>query len=137
MGDRASFFFPRVRLPKRRGCKRGTASLPRARTVHELATNARKYGALAAGDGRLSVTWQTVDADGAGRRLRLEWVESGASVPLDANPVRRGYGRELIERALPYALGAQTLYELHAEGVRCTIDMPLEKKKQERRRRSR
>jgi two-component system CheB/CheR fusion protein len=105
-----------------------------ALALHELATNARKYGALANGDGRLSVTWRITEADGAGRRLQLEWVESGASLAVDASPARRGYGRELIERALPYALGAQTQYELRQGGVRCAIDLPLERR--ERRRRS-
>jgi len=38
---------------------------------------------------------------------------------------RRGYGRELIERALPYQLNAETSYELTAEGVRCTIIVPV------------
>ena len=39
-----------------------------------------------------------------------------------------GYGRELIERALPYALGAKTTYEMAADGVRFTIDLPLDKR---------
>ena len=42
-----------------------------------------------------------------------------------ARPARRGYGRELIERALPYQLKAQTSYELTPEGVRCTITLPI------------
>jgi PAS domain S-box-containing protein len=103
--------------------------------LHELATNARKHGALSREAGRLSITWQVREADGEGRRLALAWSETGAAVAIDTVPERRGYGRELIERALPYALGAKTTYELREEGVRCTIDMPLEKK--ELRRRSR
>jgi two-component sensor histidine kinase len=50
-----------------------------------------------------------------------------------ADPARRGYGRELIERALPYALGARTAYELSRDGVRCTIDLPLERRERRRR----
>jgi two-component sensor histidine kinase len=42
-----------------------------------------------------------------------------------STPQAKGYGRELIERALPYQLMAQTSYELGADGVRCTIDVPL------------
>lgn len=98
--------------------------------LHELATNARKHGALSRDGGRLSVAWQVFEADGGDRRLTLEWVESGAGVPLDAE--RRGYGRELIERALPYALGAKTTFELGPEGARCTIDLPLDKRRRRR-----
>lgn len=72
-----------------------------ALALHELATDARKYSALAAENGRLHVTWQTADDDRAGRRLRLQWVESGAATLVVATPARRGCGRELIERALP------------------------------------
>ena len=45
--------------------------------------------------------------------------------PSDGSPLRQGYGRELIERALPYQLGAETSYELTPEGVRCTITLPI------------
>lgn len=53
-------------------------------------------------------------------------------MPDEATPQRHGYGRELIERALPYALSARTSYDLRPEGVRCTIDLPLEKKRRRR-----
>ena len=108
-----------------------------ALALHELATNARKHGTLATDGGRLSVTWRVRQADGEGRRLALEWLEAGAEAPADATagaaPDRRGYGRELIERALPYALGATTAYERRAGGARCTIDLPLEKAERRRR----
>ncbi|MCR0985415.1 PAS domain-containing protein [Roseomonas populi] len=94
--------------------------------LHELATNARKYGALADGAGSLAIRWATPEEDGL-RRLALEWVEEGGPTGDDAFPTRRGYGRELIERALPYTLNARTSYELGERGVRCTIDMPLER----------
>ena len=62
----------------------------------------------------------------AGRRLALEWIEDGAAVTGDArHRVETGYGRELIERALPYSLGATTRFELRPDGVRCSIDLPL------------
>jgi len=104
-----------------------------ALALHELATNARKHGALSREEGRLSVSWRVRDADGEGRRLALDWSEQGSGRAIDTMPERRGYGRELIEKALPYALGAKTTYELRAEGVRCTIDMPLDKKERRRR----
>jgi PAS domain S-box-containing protein len=100
--------------------------------LHELATNARKHGALSHDEGLLSVTWRVVDADGEGRRLALEWTETGGAAPVDADRPHRGYGRELIERALPYALGARTEYELGPEGVRCAIDLPLDKTRRRR-----
>ena len=77
-----------------------------ALALHELATNALKYGALTTAQGRLSVTWRTYVANDGGNRLHVEWVEEGLvrgpDLP-DASP-GSGYGRELIERALPYAL---------------------------------
>ena len=100
-----------------------------ALALHELATNARKYGALAAGQGQLAVRWSVGETEG--RRLRLEWLEDGIESSLDARRPPAGavgYGRELIERALPYALGARTSYELGATELRCIIDLPLDKR---------
>ena len=96
-----------------------------ALALHELATNARKYGALSHGEGRLRVAWRN-ERDADGERLVLEWIEEGTpSSHADASrTTHRGYGRELIERALPYALKAKTSYELSDGGVRCRIDMP-------------
>ncbi|MHC2017755.1 sensor histidine kinase [Methylobacterium sp. CM6247] len=98
-----------------------------ALALHELATNARKYGALTTEHGQLRVTWRTYATDDDGQRLALEWVEDGISRQREEqSPVTRGgYGRELIERALPYALGARTRYELGETQVRCSIDLPL------------
>ena len=97
-----------------------------ALALHELATNALKHGALATDAGRLSVVWQVTETEEAGRRLALEWVEDGAAVTGDTrHRVETGYGRELIERALPYSLGATTRFELRPDGVRCSIHLPL------------
>jgi PAS domain S-box-containing protein len=98
-----------------------------ALALHELATNAVKYGALAAAEGRLVVRWH-VARDAAGEaRLRVEWRESGVpDMPADDEAPRGGgFGRELIEKALPYQLRADTSYELTADGVRCTVDLPF------------
>jgi two-component system CheB/CheR fusion protein len=92
--------------------------------LHELATNARKYGALSNGDGRLEVTWRVIRDIGTAPRLLLDWIER-SSAPYGRGQESTGYGRELIERALPYSLGARTRYELASEGVRCAIDLPL------------
>lgn len=89
-----------------------------ALALHELATNAVKYGALRVPSGRLSLAWTSRDD-----RLTLEWRETGVALP-PARP-RRGYGTELIERALPYQLGAETRLDWGADGVSCRIVLPL------------
>ena len=98
-----------------------------ALALHELATNAVKYGALATQGGHLTVSWRVVPVDDGGEpRLHADWRETG--VPLTevgSEPRGGGYGRELIERALPYQLKARTTYELTADGVHCTIDVPI------------
>ncbi|WP_322964057.1 sensor histidine kinase [Sphingomonas fuzhouensis] len=98
-----------------------------AMAIHELATNAIKYGALGQEGGRLAIGW-SLEADGPGGRpwLHIDWRESGVRMPLEgAWPTGTGQGRELIERALPYQLGARTTYCLGADGVHCTIAIPV------------
>ena len=92
--------------------------------LHELATNALKYGALGQPDGKLSIRWWVEDG-GAGRQVTLDWAETGVVMPGADAPRRKGYGRELIERALPYQLGAKTTLSFGSDGVRCTIAVPL------------
>ncbi|MDX6805898.1 sensor histidine kinase [Terrihabitans rhizophilus] len=98
-----------------------------ALALHELATNATKYGALATADGRLDVQWDVLPGGGDAPRLRMEWTESsvGEMPLLGAEAKGGGYGRELIERALPYQLGARTSYSFGADGVRCMIEVPV------------
>jgi len=91
--------------------------------LHELATNARKYGALSADQGRLRISWHVEQIHGD-PCLLLSWIEERA-VGVAVRRDRRGYGRELIERALPYSLNAETRYELDEAGLRCTIALPL------------
>lgn len=118
--DRVVVAGPAARLPK-------VTVQTLALALHELATNAHKYGALSEGSGRLSVTWRTDPADAVRPRLVLDWVEEGIESRIDPQGTfdRRGYGRELIERALPYALKALTSYELGETELRCRIDLPL------------
>ena len=77
--------------------------------------------------GRLDArAWSVRKANGEGRRPGLEWVEEGLDKGWEERtPARKGYGRELVERASPYALDAQTGFELRETGVHCTIDLPL------------
>jgi PAS domain S-box-containing protein len=96
--------------------------------LHELVTNAVKYGALAQQSARLAVTWrleQKMDE----RRVVLQWKESGVSMSPQAADRRYGYGSELIERALPYQLGAETSLVFESDGVRCTIGVVLKENK--------
>jgi PAS domain S-box-containing protein len=94
-----------------------------ALALHELATNARKYGALSTDQGRLRIEWHVEQWRGD-PCLQLSWIEERA-VCVAIKRDRRGYGRELIERALPYSLNAETRYELDEAGLQCTIAIPL------------
>jgi len=98
-----------------------------AMALHELATNAMKYGALRHAGAKLSIRWWWGETDTRGRpTLNIEWVESGVPmVTRDIEALGRGQGRELIERALPYQLDAETRYELHSDGIRCAIALPV------------
>jgi PAS domain S-box-containing protein len=89
-----------------------------ALALHELATNAVKYGAFASPSGTLSIRWTT--DEGA---LALEWRESGVQVATGTSG--RGYGRELIEVALPFALGAKTNFDLRPDGLSCLVELPV------------
>ncbi|WP_114943086.1 CheR family methyltransferase [Microvirga calopogonii] len=91
--------------------------------IHELATNAVKYGALAENSGHIDVTWSIGAIDGE-RRLKLEWRETGVHIA-SAAPRRRGFGTELIERTLPYEIDAKTALEFTPGGIRCVIEFPL------------
>jgi two-component system CheB/CheR fusion protein len=99
-----------------------------ALALHELATNALKHGALAAPRGDLTVTWRLLDDDGQGRYLSLDWLERGIdTVQVDNRSIRRGYGRELIEKALVYQLGAKTRFDLSESTLHCVIEFPFER----------
>ncbi|WP_419899134.1 PAS domain S-box protein [Roseomonas sp. USHLN139] len=93
--------------------------------VHELATNALKHGAFAVPEGRLAVRWQVARRE-AGDWLRLDWQESGVTLPPAGLPRRRGFGSELIEGLLPYELQGQGSLVLGPEGARCRLEFPLQ-----------
>ena len=97
---------------------------PFALALHELATNALKYGALTVPSGRLDIAWAVRDDGPAGMQLVLDWRENGVAIPAEGRE-KRGYGRQLIERALRFALRADTQYSLRDDGISCRIVMPL------------
>jgi two-component sensor histidine kinase len=89
--------------------------------IHELATNAAKYGALSAKGGLVEVAWQIDPRD---RHLQIRWIESGG--PAVERPARSGFGRLLLERALASDLKGSVDLDFAAEGLRCHIAIPLE-----------
>jgi two-component sensor histidine kinase len=98
-----------------------------AMVLHELFTNAIKYGALQQPNGRLTVRWRLETLGENGKPwLHLDWKESGVEMPpLGVAAQGSGQGRELIERALPYQFGAKTMFALEPGGVHCTISLPV------------
>jgi two-component sensor histidine kinase len=93
--------------------------------LHELATNARKHGALASRDGQLSVTW-TVDDNGGARRVLLKWEETGIVARGASDAERVGLGRTLIEESLPFQLDAETRLVIGSDTVRFSVALALE-----------
>ncbi|WP_286914763.1 MULTISPECIES: HWE histidine kinase domain-containing protein [unclassified Pseudomonas] len=89
-----------------------------ALVLHELATNAAKYGALSRAGGRLSVTW-AVDAGGA---CEIIWCERGG--PSVRPPSRSGFGSVLIERSIPFDLGGSSTVEYRPEGLYGVFKIP-------------
>jgi two-component sensor histidine kinase len=91
--------------------------------VHELITNAVKYGALKQPNGHLTIRWrQEVSEERSEPWLHVDWKESGVEVPTSVGGT--GQGRKLIERALPYQFGARTTFALEPDGMHCTILLP-------------
>ena len=91
-----------------------------ALVLHELATNARKYGGLSVPQGRLSVKWE-VHSSGS-RTLLLDWTESGG--PQVSAPLTAGFGTTLIERTLQ-THGGQATVRYGVTGVTCKLRLPL------------
>jgi signal transduction histidine kinase/CheY-like chemotaxis protein len=104
---------PQVRLSAKMALSIGMA-------LHELATNAAKYGALSNDKGSVSIVWQT---QSGGRELKLEWAETGG--PAVTAPRHKGFGSRLIERGLAQELGGETKIEYRPEGVWCCITARL------------
>ena len=89
--------------------------------MHELATNAAKYGALSAPAGRVAVTWDLIG--GSPPRLRLLWTETGG--PPVVAPERRGFGTRVIESGLANELNGEIALSFEPPGVICGIEFPV------------
>jgi PAS domain S-box-containing protein len=107
---------PRVQLSPQQGVSLALA-------VHELATNALKYGALSVPTGRISISWN-VAMNGQGQRfLNLLWEEIGG--PHVSPPARTGFGTRLIDRSFGAESGGSAKLHYLPEGVRCVMGLPL------------
>ena len=92
--------------------------------VHELATNAGKYGALSVPDGRVHLTWSVRDGEGAaGPVLAMDWVESGG--PTVVAPEHTGFGTQLLEMGLADAGAGWVRIVYDPDGVKCHLTAPL------------
>jgi len=98
------------------------ATQPVSMVLHELATNATKYGAFSNGHGRISVRWRRHAHSDLGSKLVLEWQEAGGPSVCAVNS--HGYGTSVIHDLIPYELGGSVDYELAREGVRCKLEIP-------------
>jgi PAS domain S-box-containing protein len=88
--------------------------------LHELATNAAKYGALSAAEGTITLNWEIISN---GRdALRLSWRERNG--PPVARPTRVGFGSTLIEKAIEHALDAKVVTDYPPQGFSWTIEIP-------------
>jgi PAS domain S-box-containing protein len=92
--------------------------------LHELATNAAKYGALSQAGGAIDLSWSVGD-DPPGPSLRLGWVERGG--PVVAPSGRTGFGSRLIDQSVSYQLDGTVDLQWPPEGLRCELTIPLER----------
>jgi len=98
------------------------AALALSLALHELCTNAAKYGALSVETGLVEIAWR-VDGEGEAALFRFRWQETGG--PLVKAPERKGFGSRLIERSLAGSFGEQTAIRYEPTGVVWNIETPL------------
>jgi two-component system CheB/CheR fusion protein len=90
--------------------------------VHELATNAVKYGALSELQGKVCVTWRFLEEDGR-EAFVLDWIEKDG--PPVAHPTRRGFGMTVIERGFAHELGGHASVDFARDGLRARLKAPV------------
>jgi two-component sensor histidine kinase len=89
--------------------------------LHELVTNAAKFGALSTPTGHVSVTWDCSGNGSTASTLRLIWCERGG--PQVATSLQSGYGTDLIRNLIPHELGGQVDLAFELDGVNCRIEI--------------
>jgi two-component sensor histidine kinase len=114
-GPRVALQGPRIALPAR-------AVQPFSMAIHELATNAIKYGALSMPGGRLAIDWHAEST--AGGLLRLRWVETGGPM-LSPAPMVQGFGSRVLNGTLRDQLGGKVGMIWAPSGLVCEIAVPL------------
>jgi two-component sensor histidine kinase len=97
-----------------------------ALAVHELATNATKYGALSNEEGKVIVSWDT-NVIGENSSFRFDWIEKGGPRVVEPEQSKKGFGTRLIERMLKNEFGGEVLIDFKPDGLTCTLTAPLEK----------
>ena len=90
---------------------------------HELATNAVKHGALSMKEGRIEVAWDS-ERNFQAERLRIRWRERGVAIKVE--PVRRGFGSEILEKSIPSMLQGRFERTFQTDGIECLIEFNLE-----------
>lgn len=100
-----------------------TAVTAMALALHELSTNAAKYGALSGAEGRVDIGWELRTVEDGEQMFHFRWVESGG--PPVAAPRHRGFGSRLIERGIAMELEGEATIDYTPEGVVCVIEAPL------------
>jgi two-component sensor histidine kinase len=101
---------------------RPRAALALHMVIHELATNASKYGALQSEEGRISIEWDLVDTED-GPHVHLSWTEHCPHAV--GEPAETGYGSRLIEQIIDYELQGQTGRAFRPDGFHCWIRFAL------------
>ncbi len=91
--------------------------------VHELATNATKYGALSNATGRVVILWRLERANGSGHRFTMEWKENGG--PTVVAPTRRGFGWSVLCQLMKMSLDADVALEYAPTGVVWRLGCPV------------
>jgi PAS domain S-box-containing protein len=94
-----------------------------AMVLHELTTNAAKYGGLSVRGGGVLLRWRWL-WNGSGARLAIEWQEVGG--PRVAPPSRPGYGTSIVREVIPFELGGRVDLVFAADGVQCRLEIPAE-----------
>jgi PAS domain S-box-containing protein len=110
---------PRARLDGPHVPVRPSAAQALAIILHELATNAAKYGALSEIHGRVEIKWVQLSDD----RLLLTWTERGG--PVITPPIRHGFGTHVIETSAKMDLQGKVRFEWRAEGLVCEIELQI------------